>query len=126
MEHCLNLDVRDLEGEQWVQLSDDYKVSNLGRIKLFRPYNGSYIKALYLKNGYNYVELRLEGTSKRYRVCRLVANSFLSNPDNKPVVNHKDGSKRNDAVTNLEWNTSSENMYHAYAHGLKKPTRKKN
>lgn len=49
---------------------------------------------------------------------RCVALAFLENPENKPYVNHIDGNKLNNKLSNLEWTTASENMRHAWATGL--------
>ena len=70
------------------------------------------------KNGYLYVCLQKEHTTKLCRINRLVAQTFISNPDNKEQVNHIDGNKENNIVTNLEWVSQSENMQHAYKTGL--------
>lgn len=57
---------------------------------------------------------------KRYKIHRLVAITFIPNIDNKPEVNHIDGNKENNCISNLEWTTSSENMQHAFKMGLAK------
>lgn len=63
------------------------------------------------------------GKRTRFPVHRLVALAFISNPDNKPQVNHIDGNPDNNHYTNLEWVTQSENMLHAYKTGLQTPQR---
>lgn len=55
---------------------------------------------------------------KNYAVHRLVAESFIPNPDRKPIVNHIDGNKLNNDVSNLEWVTAGENRRHAVRTGL--------
>lgn len=64
------------------------------------------------KKGYMRVDLYKDGFRKHYKVHRLVAQAFIKNPDGKSQVNHKDGNKKNNSVTNLEWVTDAENKEH--------------
>lgn len=66
------------------------------------------------RNNYCEVMLWKNGEYKRYKVHRLVAETFIDNPENKPQVNHKDGNTLNNSVWNLEWVTDKENKEHAW------------
>lgn len=68
-----------------------------------------------------YMCLRVRPCGKRYKVHRIVAMAFIPNPENKPQVNHIDGNKQNNHVSNLEWATAKENIKHAWKSGLSKP-----
>ena len=71
--------------------------------------------------GYYQCILRDNDDKKKYkRVHRLIAKTFISNPDNLPQVNHKDENKLNNSVNNLEWCTNSENTQHGYDNNLYK------
>jgi len=70
------------------------------------------------KNGYPVLNLYSNGFSKQEYIHRLVAKTFIPNPENKRTVNHIDGIKTNNHVSNLEWATDSENIKHAYDNGL--------
>ena len=72
------------------------------------------------KDGYLICSLRHAGKSKLHKVHRLVALSFLPNPENKPQVNHIDGNKANNHIDNLEWASAKENINHAWNSGLSK------
>ena len=92
---------KDIEGYEGA-----YQISNFGRIK-----NKIKILSPQINNcGY----LRIILKNKHYSIHRLVALAFLPNPENKPQVNHIDGNKTNNYVTNLEWVTASENQKHNY------------
>lgn len=89
-----------------------YEVSNLGRVRSL-SYNGTgEIKLLKQgtdKKGYKRVGLCKNGKTKHYYVHRLVAITFIPNPDDLSIVNHKDENPANNNVNNLEWCTSEYN-----------------
>lgn len=68
--------------------------------------------------GYKLVCLTVNKVRKNKYIHRLMAEHFIDNPDNKPLVNHIDGNKSNNTISNLEWCTLSENMQHASRTGL--------
>jgi len=75
------------------------------------------------KTGYRIISTKIggrKGVNKCLKIHRLVAMTYIDNPESKPIVNHKDGDKLNNNVNNLEWNTGSQNIKHAYDNGLAK------
>ncbi len=76
------------------------------------------------RNGYVRVELWQSGSGKKYLVHRLLAEAFIPNPQGFATVNHIDGDKLNNALSNLEWASQSDNQKHAYRIGLQKGYRK--
>ena len=96
--------------EEWrdvVGFEGYYKVSNLGRVLgLKRKYSGEHLMHPAIDAiGYEVVCLRKPGYKVNKKVHRLVAEAFITNPDNLPCVNHKDEVKSNNCVDNLEWCT---------------------
>lgn len=85
-----------------------YQISNFGRVKR----NGNILKPID-SHGYKYVHLcNKNHERKNHAIHRLVALTFIYNPSNLPQVNHIDGDKSNNLITNLEWVTATENAYH--------------
>jgi hypothetical protein len=109
---------KDIEGYEGV-----YQVSNLGRVKSLKYGIKSRIKILsgaISSNGYFYVALYKNKKIVKISIHRLVAITFINNPEQKEQVNHIDGNKTNNFYNNLEWATRSENMKHAFKTGLNK------
>lgn len=82
-----------------------YYVSTFGNVLSLKQKEPAVLKPQNTGKGYYYVDL--EG--KQYKIHRLVANAFLTNPDKKPVVHHRDGNKHNNRLENLEYATYKEN-----------------
>lgn len=76
-----------------------------------------------LKSGYLMVSLCNNGKIKKHLVHRLVAQTFIPNPENKKEINHKNGIKTDNKVDNLEWSTRSENVLHTYYVLHRKPSK---
>lgn len=100
-----------------------YQVSSAGRVrKIYNTKNGEKIKMMtphYYSNGYMFISLTVKkGVYKGFLLHRLVADTFIPNPENKSDVNHKDGNIHNNSVENLEWCTRWENLQHAIKIGL--------
>lgn len=94
-----------------------YRISNFGNVKSLHR-KERILKYKKSKNGYCQVCLYKHHIRKMYTVHRLVATHFIDNPKNKSEVNHLDGNKLNNHMTNLEWATRLENQKHASILGL--------
>ena len=108
---------RDIKGyENLYRASTDGEIYSVKSEKVLKPfYRGSRQDNKYLA-----VELHRNKVGQTMSVHRIIAETFIKNPNNLPCVNHKDGNKDNNCVDNLEWCTYSENNYHAINNGLKK------
>lgn len=95
----------------------NYSVSNEGRVR--KDTTGKILVATPDSRGYPALSLKDETGWHTKPVHRLVAKAFIDNPYEKRSVNHIDGNKSNNHISNLEWITDSENMLHAYTTGLK-------
>ena len=94
---------------------EDYGISKDGNVYSFR--SDIELKKAMRPNGYLFVTLYKNKKPYRISVHRLVAITFIHNPERKLEVNHKDGNKTNNNVSNLEWVTASENEIHKYKLG---------
>lgn len=101
--------------EKWLPISNYeglYEVSNHGRIKGLKT--GRILKYNLLKAGYMSVALSKNGKVKRRTVHTIVAEAFVPNPNNLPVVDHKDDDKLNNLASNLQWVTKQYNTGKAH------------
>jgi hypothetical protein len=108
-----------IEGEVWLPVvgyEQYYLISDHGR--LFSLIQNRPLKTTANVRGYIGTSLNIIKTRKSAMVHRLVAIAFIPNPDNKKEVNHIDGNKLNNHISNLEWVTPKENVEHMWRTGL--------
>lgn len=123
--------VAEIPGSTWKPIKEYeglYEVSDKGQVRSLprKDNKGAIHKGRVLRtrntrnsgDGYWAVMLSKDGIEKQITVHRLVASAFCSNPENKSDINHRDGNKKNNEASNLEWVTKSENVRHAYDTGL--------
>lgn len=122
LENEIWLPVKGFEG--WYEVSNTGSVRGLDRVlnngKSDYIYPGKVLKTKIASSGYVHISLSKNMKEKWFGVHRLVALSFINNPNNLPIVNHINGIKNDNRVENLEWVTHSENTKHAVKIGLKK------
>ena len=94
---------------------EGYYISDIGKV-----YNKENKELCQWIDNVGYKQVNVRKDKKKYykRVHRLVAEAFIPNPDNLPQVNHKDGDKTNNKVSNLEWISNKDNTQHGYDNGL--------
>ena len=107
-----------MEKEVWEFIDDRYQISNYGNFRKNYKNKIKNIKVYENSNGYLKAKIYKNCKYKHKMVHRLVAKAFIPNPNNYPVINHIDGNKKNNSLSNLEWCTKSENANHAYKTGL--------
>jgi hypothetical protein len=98
-----------------------YQVSNKGRVKRIGKYrnqiteweSNKILKPGVKNNGYLFCQLSKDNKTSPKMIHRLVAEAFIDNPYSKPTVNHIDGNRANNNVSNLEWATYTENNVHS-------------
>ena len=106
-----------------------YQVSSFGRIRSIdrttlrvngtkARFKGVNRKLSETKEGYNTLSLQKNSKPRTNLAHRLVAQAFIPNLSNKATVNHIDGNKKNNHVSNLEWATQKENVIHSFNAGL--------
>ena len=102
--------------EEWkdIPCCDGWQVSSEGRLR--NLYTQKYKKVVPKNTKYVTVALKTQDGTYSFALHRLVADAFIPNPDELPVVNHKDLDTHNNCVDNLEWVSFSDNTKHAMAY----------
>lgn len=99
--------------EKIIEGFENYSVSDIGIVRNIKTGKNKVGILNNAGNGYLYVDIYSNGKKSRKYIHRLVAENFIPNTQNKPMVNHIDGNTKNNNVSNLEWVTAQENVKHA-------------
>lgn len=110
--------IEGYEGKYSVDVQGNVYSHSRGRVRKLRPFDSR--KRGPKVHDYQVVDLSVGGKSRKHYVHRLVASTFIPNPEGKPCVNHIDGKPDNNSISNLEWATYSENALHMFRTGLQK------
>lgn len=98
-----------------------YEINDIGEVRrMYKTKKPKILKQQIDLDGYPVVCLSVNNKKRNRKVSRLLAETFIENPNNYPVVNHKDGIKTNNIIDNLEWCSISYNTKHAYDKDLNK------
>ena len=101
-----------------IDRNNNYSINRNGEVrndltgKIKKPYVNK-------DNGYLTVDLYQNNKSLKVTVHRLIAEAFIPNPENKPCIDHKDGNRQNNAISNLRWATYSENNSRFNSNGVR-------
>lgn len=113
-----------LNTEIWEKIIDyPYEISNHGNIRRnpdapYKHKNKEYVKPYINNKGYSCVHFYKNSKMYSFLIHRLIAIAFIPNTNNLPDINHIDGNKLNNDVSNLEWCTHQQNMQHAWDNNL--------
>lgn len=103
---------------RYITDSDNYYISESGKVYINYGNNQFFQKKIQIKAGYYYADIKYNGEMKHKRVHRLVAEAFIENSNNLPIVGHKDNNKLNPIKNNLYWTTIQDNTQKAFDDGL--------
>ena len=102
-------DIKEFEG--LYQIDEELFIFNVKRLRVFKPHSVN-------SRGYITVDLFRDGKRHSFTMHRLVALTFIPNPNSLPFINHINGIKTDNRIENLEWCTASENSKHSFKIGL--------
>ena len=106
-------DIKGLEG--LYAITEDGQIWSYRRQKFLKTFDNG--------QGYLSIVISIEGKKHRYKIHKLVAETFIPNPDNLPVIDHIDENKHNNSIENLRWVTHRENILHSGNNLKPKPRR---
>lgn len=117
--------VKNFHGIKFYETTyENYLISKCGKVYSLK--RNKIMKPSIITSGYEKIMIKNKKIklNKNVTVHRLVAETFIPNPNNLPCVNHIDGNKRNNDINNLEWCNQKENIRHSWDNKLSKYTKK--